>query len=161
LSCWRLGRDGGAQFTLEQAAIQRRLLELGVVIMTSKTVIGVNENGIEAACVYTGRSEHVPAASVVLVTSQTPADELYQALTARQDAVGSAGIRKLVRIGDCLAPGTIAAAIYAGHRLAREQGRVPSSGVDFKRENVALAPVSELRGETDIKLVPSVTHKLK
>jgi dimethylamine/trimethylamine dehydrogenase len=128
------------QFTLEQTAIQRRLLELGVVIMTSKTVIGVDENGIEAACVYTGRSEYVPAASIVLVTSQTPADELYQALRAQQDAARPAGIRKLIRIGDCLAPGTIAAAIYAGHRFAREHGTVPADGVDFKRENVALAP---------------------
>ena len=131
------------QFTLEQAAIQRRLLELGVIIMTSKTVIHLDENGIEAACVYTGRSERVPVASVVFVTSQIPADELYQALRAEQDAGQLAGLRKLVRIGDCLAPGTIAAAIYAGHQLAREHGRVPADGVDFKRENVALAPLRD------------------
>ena len=91
--------------------------------------IGADENGVEAACVYTARSEHIPAASVVLVTCQ----------------VRSAGIRKLVRIGDCLAPGTIAAAIYAGHRLACEHGQVPADGVDFKRENVALAPNASLR----------------
>jgi dimethylamine/trimethylamine dehydrogenase len=137
------------QFTLEQAAIQRRLLELGVAIMTSKTVLGVDESGIEAACVYTGRSEHVPAASVVLVTSQAPADELYQALKAQQDAAGLGGIRKLVRIGDCLAPGTIAAAIYAGHRLAREHDSDPVHGVDFKRENVALAPLTHCSGDRE------------
>jgi dimethylamine/trimethylamine dehydrogenase len=104
----------------------------------------VDDHEIAAACVFTNRSEHVPAASVVLVTCQTPADELYQALVSQQDAVRSGGIRKLVRIGDCLAPGTIAAAIYGGHRLAREHGQVPADGVDFKRENVALAPDASL-----------------
>ena len=38
------------------------------------------------------------------------------------------------RIGDCLAPGTIAAAVYAGHRYARELGEPEAEGVPFRRE---------------------------
>ncbi len=127
------------QFTLEQAAIQRRLLELGVEIMTAKTVVALHEGEVETACVYTGRRQRIPAGGVVLVTSQIADDALYQELTARPDALRDAGIRKLVRIGDCLAPGIIAAAVYAGHRFAREIDAAPSDAVGFRRENVALA----------------------
>jgi dimethylamine/trimethylamine dehydrogenase len=38
----------------------------------------------------------------------------------------------VVSIGDCLAPSTIAAAVYAGHRYAREFDQPDS--VAFKRE---------------------------
>jgi len=37
-------------------------------------------------------------------------------------------------IGDCWAPGTIAAAVYAGHRHAREFDRRPADEVPFRRE---------------------------
>jgi dimethylamine/trimethylamine dehydrogenase len=137
------------QFTLEQAVIQKRLIKLGIEIMTAKTVVALHEGEVEAACVYTGRRERLTAASVVLVTSQTSEDGLYHALAAKPEALRDAGIRKVVRIGDCLAPGIIAAAVYSGHRAARELGVAPSDAVDFKRENVALA---ELAGEHRFEL---------
>ena len=137
------------QFTLEQAVIHKRLIKLGIKIMTAKTVVALHEGEVEAACVYTGRRERVAAASVVLVTSQTSEDGLYHALVAKPEALRDAGIRKVVRIGDCLAPGIIAAAVYSGHRVARELGVAPSDAVDFKRENVALA---ELGGEHRLEL---------
>ena len=41
----------------------------------------------------------------------------------------------LSRIGDCLAPSTIAAAVYDGHRFARELDNPPEpDGVPFRRE---------------------------
>ena len=41
----------------------------------------------------------------------------------------------LLRIGDCLAPATIAAAVYDGHRVAREMDNRPDpDSVPFKRE---------------------------
>jgi dimethylamine/trimethylamine dehydrogenase len=40
----------------------------------------------------------------------------------------------VVRIGDCLAPSTIAAAVYAGHRYGREIDAPPGDAVAFKRE---------------------------
>jgi len=45
----------------------------------------------------------------------------------------------VVRIGDCLAPGTIAAAVYGGHRFARRLDVGHEDVADFRRENVALA----------------------
>jgi len=124
--------------TLEQAAIQRVLLELGVAVMTGKTLVALETGGAELACVFTGRRERIAAGSVVLVTMQSPDDALYHDLAARPDDLQRAGIRKIVRIGDCLAPGTIAAAVYSGHRFARELD-VMADAVPFRRENVALA----------------------
>jgi dimethylamine/trimethylamine dehydrogenase len=127
------------QFTLEQARIQRRLIELGVTIMTSKSVVALHPGEAELACVFTDRRERVASASAVLVTMQSPDDALYHELMAAPDELRRAGIRKVVRVGDCLAPGTIAAAIYAGHRFARELDVAAGDGVDFRRELVELA----------------------
>ena len=71
---------------------------------------------------------------------QSPDDALYHELAARSDDLSRAGIRKIVRIGDCLAPGTIAAAVYSGHRFARELD-VVADAVPFRRENVELAEI--------------------
>jgi dimethylamine/trimethylamine dehydrogenase len=46
----------------------------------------------------------------------------------------AAGIVSATSIGDCLAPSTIAAAVYAGHRYAREFDRPPTDGAGFRRE---------------------------
>jgi dimethylamine/trimethylamine dehydrogenase len=126
--------------TLEQAAIQRRLIELGVGIVTGKTVTSLDSDSVELACVFTGRTERLPARSVVLVTTQTSDDALYHELVADPDGLRRAGIRKVVRIGDCLAPGTIAAAVYSGHRFGRELD-VLADAVPYQRENVELAPL--------------------
>jgi dimethylamine/trimethylamine dehydrogenase len=68
------------------------------------------------------------------VTSRTPEDELATALAARADSVEAAGIVSVTVLGDALAPGTIAAAVYAGHRYAREFDLPPSDAVGFLRE---------------------------
>ncbi|HKX09111.1 MAG TPA: NADH:flavin oxidoreductase, partial [Stellaceae bacterium] len=125
--------------TLEQAAIQRRLLELEVTLMTGKTLVALDRGSAELSCVFTQRTEKIAAASVVLVTMQSPEDALYHALAARPDDLHRAGVRKLVRIGDCLAPGTIAAAVYSGHRFARDLDVIAGDAVPFRRENVELA----------------------
>jgi len=70
---------------------------------------------------------------------QSPDDALYHDLVARPDELRRAGIRKLVRIGDSLAPGTIAAAVYSGHRFARDLDVIAADAVPFRRENVELA----------------------
>ncbi len=123
------------QYTLEQARIQKRLLEMDVTILTSTTLARLDANGTTVACAFTGRERHLSAASVVLVTGQTTDDTLYNALVAAD----APSIRRLVRIGDCNAPGTIAAAVYAGHRFARRLDTAHADVADFKRENVELA----------------------
>ncbi len=56
----------------------------------------------------------------MLVTSRAPETTLYEALAADEAALADADIGSVTRIGDCLAPSTVAAAVYAGHRYARE-----------------------------------------
>jgi dimethylamine/trimethylamine dehydrogenase len=129
-------------YTLEQARIQQRLIEMEVTIMTTAAVTALDANGAAVACAFTGREQHVPAASVVLVTGQEPDDALYHELAAAPGALTAAGVRRVVRIGDCLSPGTIAAAVYGGHRFARTLDVRLDDVADFMRENVELAPLS-------------------
>ncbi len=120
--------------TLEQERIERRLLDLGVELVVRRNMSRIAAGEVELACVVTGAVESRPAASVVPVTARLPEDSLARALAADPQALEAAGIKSVTSIGDCLAPSTIAAAIYAGHRYARELDAPPAEGVPFKRE---------------------------
>ena len=120
--------------TLEQHAVQKRLLELGVSILTNRNVVEFDGAQAILECTFTGRRSCIPAASMVTVTSRLPNDGLALALAAAPEAVAAAGIVSVSSIGDCLAPNTIAAAVYAGHRYAREFDWPESDAVAFNRE---------------------------
>ena len=123
------------QNTLEQGRIQTRLLELGVQILQQRRLERAASTSIETACIYTGRVETVDCQSIVMVTERAPERELYDELIARQDAGGLQKISSIQLIGDALAPGTIAAAVYGGHRCAREFGEeIDLDKAPFKRE---------------------------
>lgn len=124
--------------TLEQGRIQRRLLQLGVIILPHRGLRAVGEDGVELACVHTGVVETVHCTSVILVTSRLPEDTLFQELTASQDALRAGGVLRIDAIGDCLAPSTIAAAVYAGHRYARELDTTPAADDTYRREMPSL-----------------------
>jgi len=49
-----------------------------------------------------------------------------------------AGIKSAARIGDCLAPGIIASAVFSGHKYAREFDEPDLGDVPFKREGDVL-----------------------
>ena len=119
--------------TLEQHRIQRRLLQLGVTLVLSHTLVSVGPHGVVAGCVYTERPRRMPAASLLLVTSREPEQGLYQALKDTPERLQVAGIRTLALVGDCVAPGTIAAAVYSGHRIAREFD-APEGSLVVRRE---------------------------
>jgi dimethylamine/trimethylamine dehydrogenase len=120
--------------TLEQHAIQKRVLELGVEVCTNRNVVEFDGSKIIIECTYTGRQTAVSAAAVVTVTSRLPNDELAQSLDRVADAAREAGIVSITSIGDCLAPSTIAAAVYAGHRYAREFESPAIDEPAFQRE---------------------------
>jgi len=120
--------------TLEQHAIQRRLLELGVRAVMNHKVVQYAGDGLVVECTYTAHRSTIAASSVVTVTSRLPNDDLEEALAVRPDALSAAGIVSVHAIGDCLAPGTIAAAVYAGHRYAREFDIPQIDQVGFRRE---------------------------
>jgi dimethylamine/trimethylamine dehydrogenase len=125
--------------TLEQGAIMRRLLGLGVTVVTGKAPEEIGDGEVTLACVWTGARTAAPADAVMLVTSRTPQDALHQALRGL-DWRG-AGVRSLKVIGDAAAPGPIAWATYAGRRYAEEMD-APDIGdaLPFRRELAALAP---------------------
>jgi dimethylamine/trimethylamine dehydrogenase len=129
--------------TLEQHTIQRRLLESGVRIVMNQRIVAYEAGGVTLHCVYTGRESALPAGCVVSVTSRQPDEELHDALLRRSAAADAAGIVSIACIGDCLAPGTIAAAVYAGHRHAREFDRAPGDEVAFRREMILLDPIND------------------
>jgi hypothetical protein len=130
----RIGRHAPRPNTLEQHAIQRRLLELGVRAVMSHRVVGYEGEHVAIECTYTARRSTIPASSVLTITSRLPNDDLYEALAIQPDALSAAGIVSVNAIGDCLAPGTIAAAVYAGHRYAREFDLPEIDQVGFRRE---------------------------
>jgi dimethylamine/trimethylamine dehydrogenase len=127
--------------TMEQHRIQRRLLELGVELVTSHAVVALVSDGAVATCVYTGRERTIAADAAVLVTARLPVDAVYRELVAARSRWASAGLRTVRAIGDCLAPGTIAAAVWEGRRYAEELDEPDDRGdtTPFRREVTELA----------------------
>lgn len=130
-------------YTMEQHRIQAQLLELGVEIIATHLLKSISSNDVTLACVYSGAPKEIKAASVVMVTSRIPTDGLYQELATNPEGMKKAGIESLSRIGDCHGPGIIAAAVYEGHRFARELGE-DISDIPFKRELTELADEFQL-----------------
>jgi dimethylamine/trimethylamine dehydrogenase len=122
--------------SLEQPYIQRQLLEGGIEIVTQHTLARIDGGRAILACVFTGRETRIDARSVVSVTARTPDDSLYRALADDPAMLEKAGIRSLARIGDCVNPGTIAAAVHAGHRHAREFESPPVGDLSFRVEHI-------------------------
>ena len=130
--------------TLEQHKIQSKLIGLGVSIQTAKTIASTRNSAVELSCVYNGKPTETEADAICLITSRYPNDSLYQEiLTQQQQQVnnGSTTIKSVDCIGDCHAPSTIAAAVYQGHRYARNfharcKGQLYSDS--FEREVVTI-----------------------
>jgi len=126
--------------TLEQGAIHRRLAELGVEILLNRIVTRVTAAKVVTACAYTGAQQEVAADVVVLVTSRSQEDAVWQKLKAQQNKWAENGVRSIKVIGDAEAPGPIAWATYAGHRFARELDEADiGDSLPFRREVTALA----------------------
>jgi dimethylamine/trimethylamine dehydrogenase len=124
--------------TEEQVRTQSRLLNMGIKILTGKAVDGFDGDNVKITCVFTEKSFQQPAAALVIVTARQPNDELYWQLCSNKDALAQSGIKSIDRIGDCRAPGIIAAAVHAGHRAARELDAPAAGDVSFKRERVTI-----------------------
>ncbi|MEO6299674.1 MAG: NADH:flavin oxidoreductase, partial [Paracoccaceae bacterium] len=127
--------------TLEQATIQRRLLDIGVNILTNKAPESIAATQTTLGCTWTGRETTLPCDAVLMVTSRVPDDALFHAVMARQPEWQSAGIASVKLIGDAAAPGPIAWATYAGRRYAEELDQPdPGDALSFQREITELAP---------------------
>lgn len=104
-----------AVLTDEHGFVMERLLRLGVVVRPFRDLVAHRDGAAHLACVHTGRSEEIACGTLILCTGRLPRDDLYQALAGRHPA--------LARVGDCLAPSTIADAVYSAHRHARLLGQ--------------------------------------
>lgn len=109
-----------ASLTLEQAAVHARLLRLGAKIAPHTKLVRADAGSVALECVVTGREWSVAADALVLVTEREAEDGLVVQLSESPAALAAAGIESVRAIGDCFAPGTIAAAVYSGHLAARE-----------------------------------------
>jgi len=101
------------EHTLEQHRIQSHLLRLGVAVVTTHRLTGIDDTQVGLQCIYSERRTVVQADAIVLVTSRLPNDALLVAL----DREGK--FDTLQAVGDCHAPSTVAAAVYSGHLAAR------------------------------------------
>jgi dimethylamine/trimethylamine dehydrogenase len=108
--------------TDEQYQTQQRLIQLGVQIVTAHGLDEFDGSNARLSCVYSERTRVVAADAVVLVTVRTPVDGLYKEIAGKLASEPPGSAPTLHKIGDCDAPAIIAAAIYAGHRYARELG---------------------------------------
>jgi dimethylamine/trimethylamine dehydrogenase len=109
-----------AIMTNEQPQVHRALAKAGVQVHTLSRVVRFELGEITIANLFTGQEQRLPCRSLVIVGARLARDELYQALMMRQNELGPAGILSVDRVGDALAPGAIAHAVYSGHRYARE-----------------------------------------
>jgi dimethylamine/trimethylamine dehydrogenase len=133
------GRAGHwSRYTAEQQFTNAALIEAGIEIVTNRALDGFDGREARLACVFTGRTIARPAQSLLAVTARAPSDDLYQELAGDPDRLAERGILSLRRIGDCAAPGTIAAAVYAGHRAARGLGDPEGEAADPPRERPVL-----------------------
>ncbi len=125
--------------TLEQALIQRRLLELGVEVVVSHALMSASGGHARVACTYTGRDRDIACDAILLVTARLPNDALYTELLGEKDRWADCGIGSVKVVGDAQAPAAIAWATYAGHRYAEEFDEADrGDSLPFRREVAGL-----------------------
>ena len=112
----RAGQWSG--YTNEQHASVRALIHAGVEIVTNRVVDRIAPGGVTASCVFSGGQQDIDADWVLPLTRREPHDALYYALRAAVSEDRAGAPKTVARIGDCLAPGTIAAAVHGGYRAA-------------------------------------------
>ncbi len=128
--------------TLEQGFIHENMIRLGVQLQLNRAVASINDGAVQSVCSYSGQSQTLQADAVVLVTSRTPEQALFQQLQQREPEWQAAGINSVKAIGDAEAPAPIAWATYAGHRYARElDAPIELDAMPFRREVTQLHPV--------------------
>ena len=74
------------------------------------------------------------------MTARLPNDQLVTDLEARRDEWARAGLSSVRAVGDAWAPGTIAAAVWDGHRYAEElDADIDPDVTPFRREVTGLS----------------------
>jgi dimethylamine/trimethylamine dehydrogenase len=121
--------------TEEHRPLMQALIEAGVECVTAKGLVAFEPGMVQLECVYSGKSSQLAADQLIPISARITDDALWLALAARRGELEQQGLLSLQRIGDCRAPGIIAAAVYAGHKAARELG---CQQVEIKRDRVVV-----------------------
>ncbi len=103
--------------TLEALPIARRLARLGVAVVPNTNIRSFRVGRAILVSQLTGAASQCEARSLIAVTARLPNDHLHVELEAH---LGDSGMGRVRRVGDCYGPGTIQAAVYSGHKFARE-----------------------------------------
>jgi dimethylamine/trimethylamine dehydrogenase len=106
--------------TMEQHRAQRRLVQHGVDVRPHRAVTGSTADGLLLTDVFGGEPDVLGCRAVVLVTSRDPVDALALDVEARAVDWADAGLVTVRAVGDALAPGTIASAVWDGRRFAED-----------------------------------------
>ena len=105
------------QFTLEQARIQKRLMQLDVTLLPQHALVSITPATATVTHTVTSAESTLACDAVVMVTDRIPNDGLYHEL---KPALAEGKLASLRVIGDAEAPNIIAQAVYSGHLAARE-----------------------------------------
>lgn len=123
-------------FTDEHAPVMQALHAAGVEIVTAQELLAFAPGEIRLGCIYSGRESVIEAEFLLPIGARSGNDEIWREFEHRRDEFSASGGLSLQRIGDCLAPGIVAAAVYGGHRAARELGL---ERIEVKRDRVVAA----------------------
>jgi len=111
-----------SSYTEEQYQTLKALLEAGVELVTDKGLVSWNGNRAIIKCIFTGLESAIDADFLIPLTARLPADRLLSQLRSREDQFEANGGLSILGIGDVMSPSTIAAAVYSGHKVARQLG---------------------------------------
>jgi len=101
----------------ELSDIRNRMLDLGVRIELEQRISEFGHEAVQLESVFrNGMSKKIECQSLIVVGHRTGNNALLNELS---DSAQNSSIQSVVGIGDCLAPGSIAHAVYAGHECAR------------------------------------------
>ncbi|MEX0283758.1 MAG: FAD-dependent oxidoreductase [Paracoccaceae bacterium] len=119
-----------AEHTVERWRIRTRLEDMSVRIEPARVLENFDGTTAHMTCPYNETVYRLPFSDVVVVSGRRPTDGLYRELTDLMPPFS------VTRIGDCEAPAFIAAAVYAGHRYARELEDAPDPDDPMRHDRV-------------------------
>ena len=119
--------------TLDFRHIQKRLYKLGVQQVCTHNIVSAGAGEVRAVHHWSGVETVIACDAVVSLTARVPNDGLHTELLSRQGEWADAGVSHVQCIGDALAPGLIAHAVYSGHRFAQEFDGGAVQDVPFRR----------------------------
>jgi dimethylamine/trimethylamine dehydrogenase len=115
--------------TLEQARVQKSLLNQGVEIICNKTIASGKGQSLLTQCVFTGNKTTIDCKTIIMVTERIPDCTLYDELIKQEEGFGESSKKYIKLLGDAEAPGLIADSIFSGH-LAAENFETPVEEIE-------------------------------